>query len=84
MAATGSATVQPTANPGPNKPYVIIAETGVGFLRVRFAPSLAATEAGRVKPGEKYPIIAEGTGWTQIQMASSSGWVNDQYVQKVN
>ncbi len=65
------------------KPYVIVKETGLGFLRVRSEPNLAGSESARVKPGEKYPLLAEITGWVKIKLPTIFGWVSDQYVEKV-
>lgn len=83
--ATSSATVassSASASDSFPRPYVLIKETGTGFLRVRSSPSTTATESSRVKPGEKYALLQEQSGWDQIKLSSSSGWVNDQYVQK--
>lgn len=76
-ASSSAATVN-----NPNKPYVLVEETGTGFLRVRSGPSTSATESAKVKPGDKYPLLSEQSGWTQIQISTSSGWVSDQYIQK--
>lgn len=74
--ATASATLA--------KPYVTIKETPTGWLRVRFAPSTAATESGRVNPGDKFPLLDEQTGWVKIRFKDLlDGWVSDSYVEKV-
>lgn len=66
------------------KPYVTIKETPTGWLRVRFSPSTAATESGRVNPGEKFPLLDEQTGWAKIRFKDLlEGWVSDSYVEKV-
>ena len=62
------------------KPYVVIKETEVGFLRVRTDPNLNATEEARVKPGEKYALLSETSGWVKIKLPTLFGWVSDQYV----
>lgn len=67
----------------PEKPYVIVSETGTGFLRVRSDPSIAATETAKVIPGQTFPLISETVGWVKIQLATMSGWVSDQFVQKI-
>lgn len=85
VVATTSATVSQNGPILP-KPYVVVKDTPTGFLRVRADPDVTATEAGRVNPGEKYPILSETTGWVKIRTATSSaalGWVSDQYVEKV-
>ncbi|MEK7533011.1 MAG: PEGA domain-containing protein [Patescibacteria group bacterium] len=75
-AATSSAT--------PQKPYVLIKDTPTGFLRVRMEPSTAATEAGRVNPGEKYHLFNQQTGWYQISHdGTNKGWISAQYADKV-
>lgn len=62
------------------KPYVVIKETETGFLRVRSDPNLNATEAARVKPGEKYSLLSETPGWVKIKLSTIFGWVSDKYV----
>lgn len=79
--ATSSSTLASASAELP-KPYVLITETGTGFLRVRSDPTITATETARVKPGEKYPLVTELTGWVKIALATSSGWVSDQFVKK--
>lgn len=65
------------------KPYVVIQNTETGFLRVRSDSSQAATEVARVKPGEKYSLLSEVSGWVKIKLPTLFGWVSDQYVEKV-
>ncbi|OGG14903.1 hypothetical protein A2875_03000 [Candidatus Gottesmanbacteria bacterium RIFCSPHIGHO2_01_FULL_46_14] len=76
--ATSSATM-----PDPTKPFVTIKDTPTGFLRVRMEPSTAATEAAQVKPGEKYHIEDEQSGWYQIKYSGTNeGWISGQYATK--
>ncbi len=91
-AATTSTTPTPSLKPGssatssatPQKPYVVIKDTPTGFLRVRMEPSTAATEAGRVNPGEKYHLFNQQTGWYQISHdGTNKGWISAQYADKV-
>lgn len=91
-AATTSTTPTPTLKSGaaatssatPQKPYVLIKDTPTGFLRVRMEPSTAATEAGRVNPGEKYHLFNSQTGWYQISHdGTNKGWISAQYADKV-
>jgi len=63
--------------------YVLIKDTPTGFLRVRTDPSTDATEVARVNPGEKYSLLSEQTGWVKIKLSALSGWVSDQYVDKI-
>ncbi len=66
------------------RPYVLIKDTPTGFLRVRVASSLSATEAAQVKPGEKYPYVDQKEGWFQITYETGkNGWVSASYSQKV-
>lgn len=77
--ATSSASTQTPATP-----YATILDTPTGFLRVRMEPSTAATEAGRVNPGDKYHIFDEQTGWFQISYdGTNKGWISSQYATKV-
>lgn len=78
--ATGSASTVPD----PAKPFVIIKDTPTGFLRVRMEPTTAATEAGRVNPGEKYHLEDSRSGWYQIKYdGTNEGWISGQYAEKV-
>lgn len=72
-----------TSSGEPLKPYVVIKETPTGFLRVRADPETVATEVGRVIPGEKYSLQEEIFGWVRIKLATYSGWVSEQYIEKV-
>lgn len=66
------------------KPYVLIKDTPTGFLRVRVAPSLSATEAAQVKPGGKYPFVDSKEGWYQITYEKDkNGWISGSYATKV-
>jgi len=72
-----------TSSATPQKPYVTIKDTPTGFLRVRLEPSTSATEAGRVKPGEKYHMFSEKSSWYQISYdGTNKGWVSGQYADK--
>jgi len=78
--ATKSGTVQADSQ----KPYVVIKDTPTGFLRVRMEPTTSATEAARVKPGEKYTIVDIKSNWYEINYdGTNTGWVSGQYVDKV-
>lgn len=65
------------------KPYVVIKDTPIGFLRVRAEASITATEVGQVRPAERYPLLAEGDGWVKIKLPNIFGWVSDQYIERV-
>jgi Bacterial SH3 domain/PEGA domain len=84
--ATASAlpTATPSASPSPTASVTItILDTPTGFLRVRSAPSLGGSEIGQVKPGDKFQLLNEQSGWYQIKIQSGqTGWVSSQYAQK--
>ena len=64
---------------------VTILDTPTGFLRVRQGPSTSASESGRIKPGESYPLLKTEGDWFLIQIelpATSSGWISSQYAKK--
>ncbi len=84
--AAGVATTAPTtaAPAASQSAQVIIKETPTGWLRVRMEPNIAATEAGRVNPGEKYLLLEETEGWVKIKFKENlAGWVSGSYVTKV-
>lgn len=66
------------------KPYVEIKDTPTGWLRVRLGPTTAATEAAKVKPGEKYKFLeATETGWYKIEYEKGKeGWISGRYATK--
>lgn len=65
------------------KPYVLIKETPTGWLRVRMGPSTNATEAAKVKPGEKYSLLEDKAGWYKIRYSiDKEGWISGQYATK--
>jgi len=64
-------------------PYVEIGKTPTGWLRVRLEPTTMATEAAKVKPGEKYPLLDEEKGWYKIRYdEEKEGWISGQYATK--
>lgn len=80
-----SSTPEATASATLKKPYVEIKDTPTGFLRVRQEPKTSAKEIGRVKPGEKYPLLEKIPSWYLIKVdlnATSSGWISSQYADK--
>jgi hypothetical protein len=63
--------------------YVVIKETETGWLRVRLEPTTAASEAAKVKPGEKYPLLEENKGWYKIPYEEGKeGWISGKYATK--
>ncbi|MFA6080961.1 MAG: PEGA domain-containing protein [Patescibacteria group bacterium] len=75
-----------------DKTYVKIRENPQGWLRVRVDGSIDATESAKVKPGEKYELLDEKTGWFKIKFNGSQiglvegsfdeGWVSSEYSSK--
>jgi len=66
------------------RPYVLIKDTPTGFLRVRTEASTGSAELARVKPGDKYGYLDTKDTWYKIKLdASRSGWVSNQYADKV-
>lgn len=62
---------------------IVITETPTGWLRVRNEPSLNASEAAKVKPGDKFKVLEEKSGWYKINyQAKSEGWISAQYTKK--
>lgn len=62
----------------------LVAETELGYLRVREEPSVGATESAQVKAGDKFEYIDEEGGWYKIQYEKNKqGWVYSQYADKI-
>lgn len=64
-------------------PYVIVQETGTGWLRVR--ASAGGEEVAKVDTGEQFPYIeSDGAGWQKIEYApGKEGWVVSRYTKLV-
>lgn len=63
---------------------VLIKETPTGWLRVRAGPSQTSEEVARVKPGEKYPLLEEKSGWYKIPYEEGKeGWISGTYATKI-
>lgn len=75
-------TSSPSAILGGEKTTVVIKDTPTGFLRVREAPSLEASEAAQVKPGETFDFLDEKEGWYQIKYDGKTGWISSVYSEK--
>ncbi len=75
-----------------NKTYVKIRDNPQGWLRVREDGSIDATESARVKPGQRYELLEEKTGWFKIKFNDNAeglesgefieGWVSSEYSSK--
>lgn len=62
---------------------VKILETPTGWLRVREEPSLSASEAAKIKPGDEFPLLEEKEEWLKIQYGEDKeGWISSEYAQK--
>jgi len=69
--------------------YVMIDSNPQGWLRVREASSVEATETAKIKPGEKYELLEKESGWYKIKYNNNpeglyegefdEGWVSSQY-----
>lgn len=77
LPATGSAKVGSVA-----KPYVLVGETGTGWLRIRKEASGTSEELGKADTGEKLKYLGESTelGWFKIEFEGGAGWVSGKYV----
>lgn len=74
------------------KAYVTIKDTPQGWLRVRMDASIEASEAAKVKPGQRYEFLEEKSGWYKIKFNGDKeglvagefeeGWVSSQYSTK--
>jgi hypothetical protein len=83
---TGSVKPTPTktTSTDPKKPFALIKDTPTGFLRVRVEASTGSAEITRIKPGEKYSIAEAKEDWFRIVLdATKSGWISNQYAQKI-
>ena len=70
--ATDSAAVE--------KKMVLIGDTPTGWLRVREDASVDASEAARIKPGEKFEWVETQDGWYKIKYDTEKlGWVSSEY-----
>ncbi len=73
--ATSSGTTQKT--------IITIKDTPTGWLRVREEPSIAASEAAKVKPGDQFELLDEKNGWYKIAYEDDKeGWVSAEYCTK--
>lgn len=65
------------------RPYILIKETPTGWLRVRMEPSINATEAAKIDPGKKFPLLDEESGWYKIlYQEKKEGWISGLYAEK--
>lgn len=91
-AASSSASLAIAPSPSPSskstpvvtlaKPYVVVNETGTGWLRIRKEASGSSQELGKANTGEKLKYLEESTelGWFKIEFEGGVGWVSGKYV----
>lgn len=61
-------------------PYVVIQQTGTGWLRVRQKPSTSSPELGKVDVGSKLKFIKSNeSGWYQIIFHNQKAWISGKY-----
>ncbi|MBI3955421.1 PEGA domain-containing protein [Candidatus Gottesmanbacteria bacterium] len=82
--ATSSSTAKSIDGATLAKPYVVIKDTPTGFLRVRSGPVTTATETAQIKPGDKYSLLGEESGWYKISYETGKdGWISARYADKM-
>ncbi|MCL4374343.1 PEGA domain-containing protein [Patescibacteria group bacterium] len=80
-ASAGSSSSSSSAAAGSTT--IVIKDTPTGFLRVRAEPSVEASEEAQVKPGDKFTLLDEQSGWYQIKYdGKNTGWISGQYAEK--
>lgn len=92
QASVNTTPKEATESAKPGTEYVIIDENPQGWLRVREDGSVESSEAAKVKPGEKYELMEEKTGWYKIKYNDNKdglyegefteGWVSSEYSSK--
>jgi hypothetical protein len=61
---------------------VTIKDTPTGFLRVRSGPSTSSSELTQIKPGEKFTLLEEQSGWYKIAYEEGKeGWISSRYAE---
>lgn len=66
------------------KTFLVVKDTPTGWLRVRESPSIAASEAAKVNPKDKFELLDTNDGWFKIEyLTGKFGWVSSEYVEKV-
>jgi hypothetical protein len=81
-----------TKSASAGKTMVTISSNPQGWLRVREDASIDATEAAKVKVGEKFEFLEEKPGWFKIKFSGNNdslesgefteGWVSSEYATK--
>lgn len=83
VSPTGNGQESSTPSASVKKTTLVIKDTPTGFLRVREEPSIAASEAAQVKPGQKFNLLDEKNGWYKINYEEDkTGWISGEYATK--
>lgn len=60
-----------------------ILDTPTGWLRVRFEPTLSASEVAKVDPGDEFELLEEKEEWYMIEYEKGKeGWISSLYADK--
>lgn len=74
---------QATAEAEEKKEIVVVKETPTGWLRVREEPSITASEAAKVNPGDEFELLEEKNNWYKIEYEKGKfGWISAEYATK--
>lgn len=83
---TPSITPSTSTTPSPSVGVAVsvtILPTPNNFLRVRSGAGTSFGEVARVKPGEKFDLIDEQSGWYEIKVdEATNGWISSQFASK--
>ncbi|PJE63676.1 hypothetical protein COU89_02030 [Candidatus Roizmanbacteria bacterium CG10_big_fil_rev_8_21_14_0_10_45_7] len=64
---------------------IVIQQTDTGWLRVRSAPSLDASESAKIDVGREVPFFATENGWYEIEYETGKrGWVSGDYTEEIS
>lgn len=83
--ATDSATLKKTPTEKSDALTIAIQDTETGWLRVRENPTTSASESAKVNPGDEFEVLAEQSGWYQIEyVKGKKGWISARYAKKID
>lgn len=83
LTPTKAATSSASTTSSSKKPTIVVKDTPTGFLRVRTEPTVNASEAAQIKPGETYPLIETAPNWYKIEYEKGKqGWIAQQYAEE--
>ncbi len=73
-----------TSNNKLEPPYITVAETGTGWLRVRSRPGLGGEEVAKIHVGDSFPYLESDQGWYKIEYEiGKEGWISNGYANLV-